>query len=93
MIEKGIFGGGIGGGGSPITWNNIFYNQLLVSPWACFYMANFTALSNMFNVSIPIENILQGWKELVADGKFIPKKGGRMSDGYVYALKIFNEYT
>lgn len=79
-VSVGIFGGGPDGGGTPVTWQNKFFNQLLISPWSCFYMANWTALSNTFNIDIPFSVIQDGWNDLVANGKFIPGVGGKMSD-------------
>ena len=70
--EKGIFGGGEGGGGSPVTWQNHFFNQLDINSHSCFYMANWTALSNTYCKDIPFSLIQEGWNDLVANGKFIP---------------------
>jgi hypothetical protein len=92
-IPKGIYGGGPDGGGTPATFHNKFFNQLEISPWSCFYMANWTALCNTFNVYVPMIAIKSGWMDLVSNGKFIPGVGGKMSDGTFYALKHFNLYT
>jgi len=92
-VEKGIFGGWPEGGGSPVTWNNIFFNQLTVSPWSCFYMANFTALANNYQIDIPQSAILEGWQELVDERKFIPNVWGKMTDGTEKAVKIFNNFA
>lgn len=93
QLEKWVFWGGEGGGGAPITWHNKFFNQLDISPWSCFYMANWTALANTFNVDIPFSIIQEGWNDLVANGGFIPNVGGKASTGTFYALKHFNAFT
>lgn len=90
-VEKWVFGGG--DGCTPQTWRNNFYNQLLISPWACFYISHITALSNTYNIVIPMDNIITGWNRLVTDGKFFPGKWGYQEDGAKYAVKIFNEFT
>lgn len=55
-------------------------------------MANWTALANTYCKDIPQSLIVEGWNDLVANGKFIPNVGGKASDGTFYALKHFNSY-
>ncbi len=93
FVEKGIFWGGAGGGGTPVTFHNRFFNQKEIDPYSCFYVAHYTALANNYNVEIPLSVIKDGWADLVANGGFTPGRGGRASVGAKFAVKHFNKYT
>lgn len=92
-IEKGVFGGGAGGGGTPTTFYDHFFNQKEIDDYSCFYVSHYTALSNMYNVEISSSVIKEGWEDLVANGCFTPGRGGYASDGAKYATKHFNKLT
>lgn len=92
-LEKGIFGGGEGGGGTPVTFHNHFFNQKEIDDYSCFYVSHYTALANMYNVDIPLSVIKEGWQELIACGYFTPGRGGYASNGAEIATKHFNKFT
>lgn len=72
------------------------YNQLNLSPWACFYSAPFAAAADCFDLTseqrkLAREVAVRGWEKLKADGKFIEGMGGTMVDGVDYARRAWNE--
>lgn len=92
-VEKWVFWGGEGGGGSPVTFHNIFYNQLEIDPCACFYVSSFTALSNNYGITIGYDDIRAGFEELKAEGNFTQWVGWYASKGAEKACQVFNRVT
>lgn len=71
------------------------YNQLNLSPYACFYAASFAASADCweldsFEKSRALKAAKDGWAKVIADGKFTEGVGGYLSDGVDYARRAWN---
>lgn len=71
------------------------YNQLNLSPYACFYAASFAACADAYDTKVMDKKLIlqvakDGWDKLVKDGKFVEGVGGRLVDGVDGARRCWN---
>lgn len=71
------------------------YNQLNLSPYACFYAASFAAAADCLELtpydrSVALRAAKEGWEKVIADGKFVEGVGGYLADGVDYARRAWN---
>lgn len=72
--------------------NLIMFNQLDINRYACTYVASLTALCNMTRKILPLQPMMDGFKEFAASGEFIEGVGAKVANGAKWAAKAFNAH-